>query len=319
MSSTRLGISSNDVALFARVAQTLSFKDAADALGISRSAVSKRIARLETNLGATLVNRTSRSLSLSELGGVLSKHCTEIEAALHKAERAIRDQDPRPVGTVHFSVPTSLGAALMPSLVSDFQARYPDIRLNAHFAESFVDVVTGGYDLVIRLAQKLADSSLTAQRLMTSQKVLVASPRYLEKYGTPSHVRELKNHRCLGLGYVGQTAPTWRFSGSDGPLDLPMSYAFTANNDLALNLAACMDMGFLYTAEILVSSELARNRLRVVLPEFCQRMDYGVYVLYPHRHPPTKARVFVEFVREKLEMFHRRVDWSPLTSVLSGP
>jgi DNA-binding transcriptional LysR family regulator len=301
-----------DARIFFHVAETLSFKHAAERLSMSRSAVSKRVAQLERELGTALINRTPRSISLTEAGKTLREHCRDIERAVEAAEDAVKDQDREPIGVVLLSMPTSFGAALMPMLMTDFERRYPQVTLSAHFSEPFVDVVSGGYDVVFRVAQKLTDSSLVAQRLSVSPKVLVAAPAYLDAHGTPVHVRELKKHRCLGLGYGSENRTQWRFSGPAGPIDVPIRYAFTANNDLGLNLAACLGAGFLYTAEVLVSSELARGRLKVVLPEFCQGLEYGVFAIYPQKRPPAKVRVLIGFVKQRLPTLHEHDRWAPL-------
>ena len=306
-------MNSDDAILFCHVAESLSFSRAAEQLGMSRSAVSKRIAQLERNLGTNLINRTPRSISLTEAGRIFLDHCRQIEQAIERAQEAVQDQDRTPAGMLRFSIPTTLGAVLMPSMIQDFLVKYPDVELMTHFSEPFVDVVGGAYDVVIRIARKLTDSSLVAQRLASTPRVLVAAPQYLEAHGTPSHVRDLKRHRCLGLSFAPEGVIQWRFKGPQGPIDVPVTYAFTANNDLALNLAACLGLGFLYVPKIVVAGEIARNRLQVVLPEFCQGLDYGIYALYPQKQPPAKVQVFVEFVSERLKVIHESDLWSPLS------
>lgn len=312
MAAIERPMNSDDAALFCHVAESLSFARAAEQLGMSRSAVSKRIAHLERRLGTSLINRTPRSISLTEAGTIFLEHCRHIQEAIERAQAAVQDQDRIPAGVLRLSIPTSLGAALMPSLIQEFLVEYPNIELMTHFSEPFVDVVAGGYDVVIRVARKLTDSSLLAQRLASTPRVLVASPGYLEKHGTPAHVRDLKRHSCLGLGFARDGAIQWRFVGPDGPIDVAVTYSFTANNDLALNLAACLGLGFLYIPEIEVAGEVARGRLKAVLPEFCQGADYGVYALYPQKHPPAKVRVFVEFVARQLKVIDESDLWSPL-------
>jgi len=256
-----------DYRVFLKVAENLSFSDAGKRLGVSRSAVSKRVAQLEQYLGTKLINRTPRSLSLTEAGTILLEHCRGIERAVEAAEDAVKNADQEPVGTIQVSLPTSLGAALMPSLLTKFSHQYPRVKLTTHLSERFVDVVAGGYDLVIRVAQQMTDSSLVAQRLLTCDKVLVASPAYLQTYGTPKHVSELQEHRCLGLSYNAGSPNQWRFNGPRGPIDVPIKYAFAASNHMTLSLAACLGMGFLFTPRMLVAGEIKRDRLQIVLPE----------------------------------------------------
>ncbi len=306
-------MNSTDTYLFLKVAQTLSFKETADQLGMSRSAISKRIAQLEKELNTGLVNRTPRSISLTESGRIFAQHCQEIDDAIGRATQSVQGRDREPSGVLRTSLPTGLGAQLMPELMTDFTAQYPDIRIVAHFGEPFVDIVTGGYDVVIRVAERLTDSGLMAKRLATSPRMLVASPEYLEKYGTPENVRDLSNHRCLGLGYRSATAGQWRFAeGSKEVVDVPVEYYFTSNNDLALILAACLRAGIFYTTEILVQNELKRGRLVSVLPDVCRRRKMGVFAVYPQRQPSAKVRAFIDYVNERVTLLENADRWTPL-------
>lgn len=302
-----------DAAIFVRLVDTFSFKSTAEHFGLSKSTISKRIARLEEELDVVLLNRSPRSVALTEAGRKFYEHCAEIERALEEARASVRQADGTPRGTLRFSLPSSLGAALMPMLMKDFLREYPQVQPIVHFAEPFVDVIAGGYDVVIRFAQKLPDSTLVAQKLGTTPKVLVASPGYLEAHGSPSHPRDLKRHACMGITYGSEAPFAWRFNGPEGALDVPVRYSFCANNDLTLNLAACMDGGFLYTARALVASEIARNRLQVVLPEYRRVLDYGIYAVYPQKSPPAKVGAFVDFVRDRLEALEDVDRWEPLS------
>ncbi len=306
-------MNSTDTFVFLRVSQTLSFKEAADQLGMSRSAVSKRIAQLERELGTALVNRTPRSISLTEAGRAFSEHCQQIDDVIDRAVQSVQNSDQKPSGLLKTSVPTALGAQLLPDLMASFSAEYPDVRIVAHFADPFVDIVAGGYDVVIRVAEKLDDSTLMAKRLATSPRMLVASPHYLEEHGTPEHVEELTAHRCLGVGYRSETGSTWRFlDKAKRAIDVPVDYAFTANNDLAVILAACLGAGIFYTTEILVRNELERGRLVPLLSKFCDRIKMGVFAVYPQRQPSAKVRAFIEFVADHVATLDTDDRWTPL-------
>ena len=308
-------MNSTDTYLFLKVAQTLSFKEAAEQLGMSRSAISKRVAMLEKELGTALVNRTPRSISLTEGGQIFARHCQDIDDSLERATQAVQRRDQVPSGILRTSLPTGLGAQLMPALMSDFNAQYPDIRMVAHFGEPFVDIVTGAYDVVIRVAERLTDSALMARRLATSPRLLVASPDYLEKQGTPVNVRDLSDHRCLGLGYRSATAGQWRFvEARNAVVDVPVKYHFTSNNDLALILAACLGTGIFYTTEVLVQNELKRGRLVPVLPDVCRRIQMGVFAVYPQKQPAAKVRAFIDFVEGRIAELETADRWTPLRS-----
>lgn len=310
-----LTMNSSDSNIFLKVAKTLSFKEASSQLKMSRSSVSKRVAQLEKELGAALVNRTPRSVSLTEAGKVFRTHCEEIQEVIVRAERSIKDYDLKPVGILRTSMPSALGAQLMPELMTVFEAKYPSIRLVTHFGELFVPVVKGGYDVVILVAEKLTDSSLKSTRLATSPRLLVASPEYLRQHGTPGHVRDLASHRCIGLGFTNNEEPNdqWHFlePGANG-IDVRVGYHYVANNDLALILAACLGVGILYTTEILVKNELERGRLVPVLPEFCEPVKMGVFAVYPQKQPSAKVRAFIDFIKERLASLETADRWSPL-------
>jgi DNA-binding transcriptional LysR family regulator len=150
-----------DILLFVRVAETLSFKEAALQLRLSPSQASKRIASLEEDLHTRLIYRSPRSISLTGAGETLLAHYRRIHDMVEEARVAVENLNSEPLGRLRFSVPTCLGAALLPALYRDFSKRYPGIMLDAHTSERCVDIVAGGYDVVIRVAQKLTDSTLT--------------------------------------------------------------------------------------------------------------------------------------------------------------
>ena len=304
-------MNSTEMLVFIKVAQTNSFTEAGKVLGISRSATSKRVAQLEEHLGVKLVNRNSRSISLTDAGRVFYARSLEAEKALLRAEEAVTGADRQPQGVLRISVPFSLGASLVPSLVSEL-VELPELKVSAEFGEHYVDVVAGGYDVVIRLSRKMDDSNLVSKKLGATQRVLVAPPDYLEQHGVPGHVRELRRRDCLVLGYSPEHSAVWPFSGPAGSFDVAVRPAFSANNDLALILAACLGRGFLYIPRVHIGSELDRGRLKIVLPEFCGAIEYGIYAVYPQKDPPAKVRVFVEFVEKFLARIDQEDRWEPL-------
>ncbi|HET9444632.1 MAG TPA: LysR family transcriptional regulator, partial [Steroidobacteraceae bacterium] len=234
-----------DVLLFVRIAETLSFKDAAKRLGISRSQASKRIAALEDELGATLIYRSPRSISLTSAGETLFAHYRRIFDMMEEARLAVEHLSSAPIGRLRFSMPTCLGSGLLPKLYSEFLPRYPGVVLDAHTSEACVDIVAGGYDVAIRVAQRLTDSTLTARRLATSPMVLAAAPTYLQERGAPSHPAELVRHRCLGL-QPKQPSASWCFRVRGERFSVPIEFWAVSDTNLALVRAACSGLGFVY-------------------------------------------------------------------------
>lgn len=302
-----------DCAIFARVAETLSYSEAGEALNISRSTVSKRIAALEQVLGVVLLNRTTRKTSLTEAGQTLLDYWRKVEQAAYACYQAVQGSDLTPSGSLRVSLPSSLAGALMPALVREFLKEWPELRLNVHFSDALVDVVGRGYDVVIRISEQLDDSVLTAKRLASTERVLAASAGYLEVHGRPNTLLSLKDHQALVRGRTAERRAVWHFEQCGQPQDVTVNPNFVANNDLALVFGACLDLGILYMPKILIESELHQGLLQLIELEDARGPAVGVYALYPHRIPPAKVRVFVDFVGKQLETMGHLDRWRPLT------
>jgi DNA-binding transcriptional LysR family regulator len=304
----------SDVYVFKKVAATLSFTRAARQIGSSRSAVSKKISRLEQDLGVILVNRSTRRVNLTEAGRIFHQHTSEVDTKIEHAADIVRGTDLEPNGTVAFSIPSSLGAALMPALITQFQTTWPDLKFSIHFDDGSVDMIAASLDLAIRIARKMDDSSLISRRLATTHKVLAASPGYLHKYGTPKVISDLQEHRLLGLGSAIQAGTTWRFRRQEKIVEAPCRYSITANNNLALILAACLNNGIVYLPLACISNEIEQQRLQVILPDLSDPEPYGIFALYPHRKAAAKVKVLVNFIEREISTMATIDRWAPLPS-----
>lgn len=293
----------SDVLLFVRIAETLSFTEAAKHLSISRSQASKRIAALEGEVGATLIYRSPRSISLTNAGETLLRHYRRIFDMMEEARLAVEHLSNAPIGRLRFSMPTCLGSALLPKVYSEFLPRHPGVVLDAHTSETCVDIVAGGYDVAIRVAQRLTDSTLTARRLATSPLVLAAAPSYLQERGTPSHPAELARHRCLGLQRPKQPGTAWYFRASSERFSVPIDFWAVSDTNLALVRAACSGLGFVYLPLAVIANKLQQGTLQAVLPDFCKGIDAGIYAVHAGRVPTRNAAVFIDFVRDALPKF----------------
>jgi len=301
----------SDVYVFKKIASTLSFTKAARQIGVSRSAVSKQLSRLEKDLGVTLVSRTTRSVSLTEAGRTFHARTSDVDTTIERAADLVRGADFSPLGTVAFALPSALGASLMPALTTQFQPRWPELRLNVEFQDQAVDIVSNSLDLAIQVSARLSDSNLISRRLVSTKKVLAASPRYLHKHGTPEKPADLEKHRCLGLASAVKTSGTWNFTLDDNTVSQPVTYAFSANSELALILAACLHSGIICVPEISIAGEIARNQLQVIRA-FTVAEKFGVYALYPHRHAAAKVKVLVDFIEAALKKMESGDRWTPL-------
>jgi DNA-binding transcriptional LysR family regulator len=286
-----------DILVFIRVADALSFKDAAKHLNISRSQASKRIAALEEELGTPLIYRSPRSISLTSAGTTLLEHYRRIFDLMEQARTAVAQLNDAPTGRLKFSMPTCLGAHLLPKLYENFLPLHPRVLLDAHVSEAAVDIVAGGYDVVIRIAQRLTDSTLTARRLATSPLALAAAPSYLLEHGTPADVSELSRHRCLGLQADKQPRATWQFRASNQRFSIPVGLSVMSDTCLSLVLAAVAGLGFIYVPKVVIAEELRRGMLQTVLPEFCLGIEWGIYAVHAGRSPSRNAAALIEFTR----------------------
>lgn len=303
-------INASDIQVFSRVAQTANFSEAAEQLGLTRSAISKCVSRLESRLGVVLINRSTRTSSLTDAGRRFYEYAKQIDESVEKAIAAVSGGDQDVVGNLTVSLPTSLGAALTPLLVDDFSRKWPRLTLNLQFNDRQLDLIGRSIDAAIWLSKRLNDSNLLSKRLGTTRSILAASPGYLAKYGTPKTIDDLKDHRCLDLGRPGQSRVVWRLHSAEGLVETPVECVLNSNTDLPLILAACMGEGILFTQEILVGCELRKGRLQVVLPNYPQPMDWGVYGVYPNHGPPAKVRAFIDFVEQHLQDLETIDRWS---------
>jgi DNA-binding transcriptional LysR family regulator len=293
-------MSMEDILVFVRVAEALSFKDAARQLSISRSQASKRIAALEDDLGTPLIYRSTRSISLTGAGETLLAYYRRIFAMMEEAHAAVEHLNDVPVGRLRFSIPTCLVDHLLPKLYEDFQPRHTRLQLDAHVSENAVDIVSGGYDVVLRIAQRLTDSTLTARRLATSPLVLAASPAHLVEHGTLADVAQLSTRRCLGLDSGRQPATAWQFRATSRRCSVPVTLAVISNTYLSLVRAAVAGTGFIYVPRVVIAAELQQGTLQEVLPESCAGIDWGIYAVHAGRTPTRNAAAFIEFVRSML-------------------
>ena len=307
----------SDVYVFKKVASTLSFTKAARQIGLSRSAVSKQVSRLEQDLGVVLINRTTRSVNLTEAGRTFDSNTSDIDTTIERAASLVRGADLSPHGTVSFALPSALGAELLPPLTTQFRARWPELRLHIRFDDTVQDMVATNLDLAIRISKRLSDSSLISRRLITTKRVFAASPAYLSDYGVPSGPSDLSRHHCIGIASAAKTGATWRFIEDGHKINVGTTFSISANNHLALIFAACLGSGIIAIPEICIAGELARGQLRKI-PSLVDPESLGVYALYPHRNAAAKVKVLVEFIEEMLAKLLEGELWSPIVDRLNA-
>lgn len=288
----------NEMEIFVRVVQAKSFSAAARALDLSPSAVSKQIGRLEDRLGARLLNRTTRQLSLTEVGQAFFARAERIIADIAEAERAVGDLHTEPRGLLRVNAPVAFGRLHVAPLLPRFLEAFPEISIELTVNDRFVDLVEEGVDLALRIGE-LADSSLIAKRLAPNRRVVCAAPAYLKARGMPAHPGELKRHNCMTYTYR-TNRHDWRLEKDGQTEQVTVSGNLETNYAEVLMSAALAGSGIVLLPMWLAGPQLASGELVEVLPAW-RAQDSAIYAVYPHaRHLSPKVRVFVDFLTAEI-------------------
>lgn len=282
------------IRMFTRVAEEGSFTAAAARLGVSVSAVTKAVSRLEDDLGAQLFTRTTRQIAITNYGQIYYERCIAILADLEDAEADLKGGAKSARGHLRVVLPFSFGRVTVMPELPRFHARYPEISLEIDFSDEGVDMIAKGYDLAVRTGE-IGDSRLTTRVLTRSAQVTVASPTYLDRRGVPATPEDLANHECI----VSRFGPEWRFRRPDGkPFALRVGGQYRINSGDALREAAVAGLGIVQGTWWLVRKDLESGAVVPILQEYA---DSGVPVsiLYSaNRHVPHKVRAFLDFLIE---------------------
>jgi DNA-binding transcriptional LysR family regulator len=283
---------------FVRVVDAGSFVKAADHLGISTTSASRLVADLEAALGTRLLQRTTRRLSLTAVGGAYFARAQQILEALDDADALAGVEATRPSGHLHVSAPVAFGTRHLPPLLAEFHQRYPEVRVDISLADRVVDLVEEGFDVALRIAARLADT-LVARRLCTIRMVVCAAPRYLAAHRTPHAPADLRDHDCL-LYTLTQPPTEWRFDGPRGAVSVSVDGSLRSNNGELLRHAALAGEGIVLLPTFMVGDDLRDGRLVLLLPRYRQAPLTAHAVYLTRRHLPAKVRVFVDFCAERL-------------------
>lgn len=282
-------------AVFAKVAEAGSFAGAADELGLSKATVSKAVARLESRLGERLFHRTSRRLSLTETGRVLSVRAAQILAEAEAVEAEGLAQSATPRGRVRLAAPMSFGLEHLAPALPDFLGVYPEISIDLHLSDEIVDLVGDGFDLALRIAA-LSDSSMIARRLCQVRRLLVGAPSYFASRGRPSHPRELSGHACLGYSYL-PSGDNWQFVGPAGePHAVPVTGPLRANNADVLMPSLRAGIGIAVQPEFVVWRDLRDGRLEAVMTDWSAPPIALNIVMPPGGPRASRVAVLIEFL-----------------------
>ncbi|MFZ3083936.1 LysR family transcriptional regulator [Rhodoferax ferrireducens] len=279
---------------FNAVVDAGSFVKAADALAMSKAAVSRYVVDMETRLGVRLLHRTTRRLSLTDEGQIFYVRSKELLAELAEAEDEITSRSDAASGLLRINAPFTFGVLHLAPLWGAFRVRHPNVKLDVTLADRLVDLVEEGYDVAIRIAN-LENSTLVSKRLATTRMVLCASPQYLKLHGTPKHPGELADHAVISYSYWS-TKDEWPFKGPLGPVSVKTNPCIHTNNGDTCRAAALASQGIILQPSFLVGDDLASGALVELMPEF-RSLELGIYAVYPSRkHVSPKVRALIDFL-----------------------
>lgn len=293
------------IEIFAEVARGRSFTAAAVRLGMAKGNVTKHVKWLEERLGAQLLTRTTKSVSLTEAGLSLLEGGQDLLDRFDAVEMAVRGAVRAPKGTIRVGTPPSFGAVHLVPLVTAFSAMHPDIQFVMHLDDGRADIAGEGLDLSLRIAPSLKDTSLVAQKLGSVPQLLVAAPSYLATRGEPQTPEALSQHDCL-VNALKSPTNFWTLTGPGGRRSVRVSGSMRSNFGEPLRHAALLGQGISMHPNYMVTQDIQEGRLRVVLPAY-RPTGLDIYAVYPsRRNMPGRVRLFLEFLRER---FQATADW----------
>jgi DNA-binding transcriptional LysR family regulator len=273
---------------------------------------------LESRLGVRLINRTTRSLHLTDEGSTYYESCSRVLAEIEQANASVSAGRQEPQGTLRVALPAAFGNQYVAPLVPQFAALYPAVQLALSLSDRTVNLVEDGFDLAIRIAA-LEDSSLAARKLAPNRRVVCASPEYLRRHGAPTSPEELSQHNCLLASDFGST---WEYKDPAGkPGSVRVSGRYICDNWEVLREWALSGLGIALKSTWDVRRHLSSGALVSLLPGYSFDSDVAIYAVYPHRrHLPAKTRAFIDFLASSFgpEPFWDRVVVKPRIKARSG-
>ena len=295
-----------DVLAFVRVVETGAFARAAERIGISKSIVSRRVARLEEQLGARLLTRTAKGAQPTDVGQAYFERASNVLADLDAAREVVAAAVTQVAGPIRLSAPLSFGTQYLGPALAHFARLHPRVELDVSLDDRAVDLIGGGYDLAVRIG-KLPDSSLIARRIAPVRAAVLASPAYLEERGRPERPRDLEDHDLLVYGNV-RRGSQWRFRVNGKWEKMEGRTRFRADNGELLREAACAGLGIVLLPTFIASPAIESGALEVLLRDFPLE-DTGLHVVMPPGRATTaRVRALVDFLAAR---FGPEPAWDP--------
>ena len=288
------------MAIFARVAEAKSFSVAARRLKLSKSVVSKHVSKLEKSLGARLLNRTTRRLSLTEIGAAFYEHCARMVEEAEQAELVVGRLGAAPRGVLKLNASVEFGTVHVAPALPGFLTQYPEVSIDMTLSDRFVDLAEEGYDVAIRSAWRDEPGpNLVARELAPIRRKVCATPDYFQRHGLPHAPDDLIHHNCLIYTGSGGQAAWWRLVGPDGELSVPVSGNLRINDNEALWRAVRGGIGVALLPTFLMGEDVQQGTLQAALTDYTsvERSVYAVYL--PNRHLSPKVRALIDFLLER--------------------
>ncbi len=282
---------------FTQVVEEGSFAAAARKMQLSRSAVNKMVINLENYLKVQLLYRTTRQVTPTDTGLAFYEQCLDILNRLEEAELAVSQQQTKPKGILKINVPMSFGISCLGTKIAEFMKRYQEIKIQLTLEDRFVDPISEGYDVVIRIGQPPQSSSLVVHPIATIPRVICAAPSYLNTKGIPQKIKDLKDHSCLHYGYLSNSCQ-WTFIEQGKEKNVTINGVFCSNNGEVLRDAAVKGLGIILLPTFIIDKELKEAKLQVILSNY-QAPELSLLVMYPvNRHLSTKVQLLTQFLQD---------------------
>ncbi|HWK53439.1 MAG TPA: LysR substrate-binding domain-containing protein [Hyphomicrobiales bacterium] len=282
---------------FVNVVEHGSFAAAARALGTSRAQINRQVINLEDALGVELLHRTTRSVTLTPMGESYYKRCSALLRELRDADHEVQQEQAEPQGEIRINAPQSFGVRRLAPALVEFLRLYPKISIQLALSDQFVDPLSEGIDVTLRISARKEHPSLIAHEIIEARRVLCAAPAFLGQHGTPRHPMELAGFSCLHYGNL-PTGNAWRLEKDGESVDVRVNGLFCANNADVLCEAAIAGMGIALLPLFIAHDALRAGDLVTVLDDYHAPRIYLSLVYAPSRNMSTKIRLFVKFMQQ---------------------
>jgi DNA-binding transcriptional LysR family regulator len=281
------------LATFVKVVDSGGFAAAARALEMSPSSVTLHVQSIEDRLGVRLLNRSTRKVSLTEIGQAYYQRCVQILGELDDADQIALAMQSKPRGSLRLNASVSIPSLIAP-VIAEYTRLYPETSIDMTMSDRMVDMVEEGFDLAVR-NMPIADSSLIVRKVAPYRFVICATPDYLERHGTPRRPEDLAKHNCL-LYAQSPWHNEWMLNGPDGEQRVPVSGNMRSNSAVALCSAALQGQGLLLTGSFIVAEHIKSGRLLSLMCDYLST-EYSIDAIYPHRHHlSAKVRTFIDML-----------------------